>query len=77
MIQLNDTEMNWEEAKQFCMQQFSGGRLAFDMNNETNKILEKLMEAANTDKAWLAASTEPMYWNWSPSKHGKISNEEV
>ena len=67
---LNDTKANWTEAKEFCERRQTGGRLALDTSNETNRKLKELMEA-NTDKAWLGASSKSMYWNWSPSKHGK------
>ena len=71
VFNLKHTNVNWTEAKEFCENRFPGGRLALDTSNHTNTILVGLMEANNTDKAWIGASTKSMYWNWSPSKHGK------
>ena len=71
VFSLNHTNVNWAEAKEFCENRFPGGRLALDTSNDTNKILIELMESYNTDKAWIGASIKSMYWNWSPSKHGK------
>ena len=71
VLSLNHTKVNWREAKEICEYRFQGGRLALDTSNHTNKILVDLMASNNTDKAWLGASTKSMYWNWSPSKHGK------
>ena len=71
VFSLNHTKVNWTEAKEFCENRFPGGRLALDTSNHTNNILRELMEANNTDKAWIGAYTKSMYWNWSPSKHGK------
>ena len=71
VFNLKHANVNWTEAKEFCENRFPGGRLALDTNKDTNKILVGLMEANNTDKAWIGASIKSMYWNWSPSKHGK------
>ena len=68
----NNTNLNWTEAKDFCRKGFPVGRLAVDTSSDTNRVLVELMKKNNITEAWLGASTKPMYWNWTPSKHGTI-----